>query len=308
MYRPVRAPRQQELVVRGLRHRLTWWGPPSATPFVLLHGFMDCGPTWQFLVDCLPDSWTCVAPDWRGFGATQWPADGYWYPDYFADLEALLDLLVPNSPARVIAHSMGANIAAMYAGIRPQRLQWLANLEGIGLPRQEPAAAPDRYAQWLHELKHPPVGTPYQSAAQLAAVLMKRNALLTQERADFIAAAWIRSGDPAPGETGIRLSFDPRHRMVNPVLYRRDEAEACWARIEIPMLLLMAGQSALMPRLGEDALPEQVRTHYRDVRIVDIPDVGHLMHFEAPQTVARHIIEFEKSVSAAQPPASEAKQ
>src|SRR5690606_8764498 len=108
-------------------------------PVVLLHGYMDAGATWQFLVDHLPESWSCVAPDWRGFGGTEWAAGGYWFPDYFADLDALLDVLVPGGRACVIGHSMGANVAMMYAGIRPQRLAWLANLEGFGLPPLSPS-------------------------------------------------------------------------------------------------------------------------------------------------------------------------
>ena len=78
---------------------------------VLLHGWMDCSETWQFLVDCLPDHWSCVALDWRGFGGSERPQEGYWFPDYYADLEALLDIVSPGKPARVIAHSMGGNVA-----------------------------------------------------------------------------------------------------------------------------------------------------------------------------------------------------
>jgi pimeloyl-ACP methyl ester carboxylesterase len=65
-YVPRREPRFESLTVRGLRHRLTWWGERTGTPIVLLHGFMDCGATWQFLVDCLPRDWSLAAPDWRG--------------------------------------------------------------------------------------------------------------------------------------------------------------------------------------------------------------------------------------------------
>jgi len=117
---------------------LTWWGERTSTPIVLLHGFLDTGATWQFLADHLPASWTLVAPDWRGFGDTEWAPGGYWFPDYFADLDVLLDLLVPQNRARVIGHSMGANIAKMYGGIRPRRLQWLVNLEGLGLVAARP--------------------------------------------------------------------------------------------------------------------------------------------------------------------------
>ena len=120
--------------LRGLRHRLTWWGE-GANPIVLLHGWGDTGETWQFLVDCLPEDWSFVALDWRGFGGSEWAEQGYWFPDYFADLEAFLDAVCPNAPARVIAHSMGGNIASMYGGMRPERIEWLVNLEGIGLRR-----------------------------------------------------------------------------------------------------------------------------------------------------------------------------
>ena len=132
-------------------------------PIVLLHGFQDCGDTWQFLVDCLPETWSLVAPDWRGFGGTEWAPGGYWFPDYLADLEALLDQLVPDGPARVISHSMGANVATLYSGIRPQRLQWLVNLEGIGLRKKSPDEAPAHYARWLDEIKEPLIEGCYPS-------------------------------------------------------------------------------------------------------------------------------------------------
>jgi pimeloyl-ACP methyl ester carboxylesterase len=293
MYLPVRLPRLEQLIIRGLRHRLTWWGEPTDTPVVLLHGFMDCGATWQFLVDCLPREWSCVAPDWRGFGATDWAVGGYWYPDYFADLEGLLAALVPGNGARVIAHSMGANIAAMYAGIRPARLAWLANLDAVGLPRIAPEEAPDRYRQWLNELVDPPRGTDYRSVEQLASFLMLRNPRLTADRAQFVARAWASETPAADG--GVRLRFDPRHRIVNPVLYRREEAEACWAKMQIPMLLLRAGLSEFRARLGADGDESRVRAQYRNLQVVNLPDVGHSMHHEDPQTVARHIIEFDRA-------------
>ncbi|MGH8210885.1 MAG: alpha/beta fold hydrolase, partial [Steroidobacteraceae bacterium] len=153
-YEPRRASWQEDVDIRGLRHRLTWWGERTNTPVVLLHGFLDCGATWQFLVDRLPPSWTLVAPDWRGFGDSEWAPGGYWFPDYFPDLDVLLDTLVPQSRARVIGHSMGANVAKMYGGIRPQRLQWLVNLEGLGLARTRAEEAPKRYAAYSSDREH----------------------------------------------------------------------------------------------------------------------------------------------------------
>jgi pimeloyl-ACP methyl ester carboxylesterase len=276
--------------VRGLKHRLTWWGEPTDTPIVLLHGFQDCGDTWQFLVDCLPDTWSLVAPDWRGFGGSEWAPDGYWFPDYLADLEVLLDALAPRGPARVIAHSMGANIALLYGGIRPQRLQWIVNLEGIGLPRTQPDEAPARYAAWLDELKQPLIGGRYRSVQQLADVLMKRNPRLAADRAHFVARAWTREAEGA-----VSLAFDPRHRWVNPVLYRREEAEACWSRITSPILFVAGESSGHLERRLADFDDARMHALFRDMQIVKLPGVGHMMHHEDPQAVADPIIHFARA-------------
>jgi pimeloyl-ACP methyl ester carboxylesterase len=289
-YEPGRVPWQEDVEVRGLRHRLTWWGERTSNPIVLLHGYLDCGATWQFLVDCLPSSWTLVAPDWRGFGDSERVPGGYWFPDYLADLEALLDTLVPQRRARVIGHSMGANVAKLYGGVRPQRMQWLVNLEGLGLARTRPEEAPGRYARWLDEVKDPFNEGRYESLEQLASILRMRNPRLTADRSEFIARAWSR---PAPEGSEVRLRFDPQHRLVNPVLYRREEAQACWARFEIPMLLVMGELSDYRRRLSP-VDNEQLHALFRKLRLVTLPGTGHTMHHEDPESVARHIVEFER--------------
>ena len=286
-----RSGREERLRIRGLEHRLTRWGEPGRAPILLLHGFMDSGLTWQFLVDCLPQDWSFVAVDWRGFGASERAPGGYWFPDYLADLDALLEALVPHEPARVIGHSMGGNVASIYAGVRPQRLTWLVNLEGLGLPRTSPDAASQRYAQWLDQVRTPPVQRRYDSLEQLVAILRARNARLSEDKARFIAAAWTQRV-----ETGYELAADPAHAWVNPVLYRREEAEACWRRITVPVLLVLGELTDHGARLGADATDEYWRSVYQTVRIVTVAGVGHMMHHEDPAGVARHIVEFVRAV------------
>jgi pimeloyl-ACP methyl ester carboxylesterase len=285
---PRRVPWHETVTVRGLRHRLTWWGERSSTPVILLHGWMDSGETWQFLVDHLPQGWSCVAPDWRGFGGTEWPAEGYWFADYFADLEALLDLLSPGEPARLIAHSMGGNVATMYAGIRPKRARWVVNIEGVGLKRTSPDAAPDRYAQWLDELREPVQSRRYGSIDSVINFIVSRNPAMPLERATFIARAWTRTTD----DGGVTMGFDPRHRRVGAMLFRREEAEACWRRIEAPVLLFLADKSEILPRISPDGGDEYFHSLYRDLQIVHVPEVGHMMHLEVPELLAARIVEF----------------
>lgn len=292
-YAPQRVPWQEDVHIRGLRHRLTWWGERTNNPIVLLHGYLDCGATWQFLVDRLPASWTFVAPDWRGFGASEWIADGacYWFPDYFVDLDVLLDLLVPQSRARVVGHSMGANVASVYAGIRPKRLEWLVNLEGLGLSSVRAEEAPKRYARWLDEVRDPFKEGRYDSLEQLTSILRMKNARLTQERAEFIAKAWSQP-DGDRGE--VRLCFDPRHRFVNPILYRREETLACWSRVEIPNLLVVGELSEHRAKHAAQASNEHWHTLFKKLRIATIPATGHMMHHEDPEDVAQQIVAFER--------------
>ena len=279
--------RHEHLEIRGLRHRVTRWGPPSDDPIVLLHGFLDNAATFQFLVDALPSHWSFAAPDWRGFGGSQNTNQPYWFPDYFGDLEALLDALVPKSSARVIGHSMGGNIGLLYAGIRPQRLRWIVSLEGFGLPRSQPEQAPARYAQWLDQLREPRKPTVYPDLERLEKTLRLRNSRLTAQGAAFVARAWTQ---PVAG--GHELAADPFHRLVNPTLYRRDEAEACWRQVQIPVLMLLAGQSQFLPGLGEDGTEQRFRSVLRDLTLHTLPDVGHMLHHEDPAAVAALIVDF----------------
>ena len=123
----------------------------------MLHGWMDVGASFQFLVDALKRDWFVIAPDWRGFGRSEWCPDGYWFVDYLADLEALLDHFSPGEPARVVGHSLGGNVACLFAGIRPARVSRAISLDGFGIPAEGPELAPDKIAKWL-DVEHDRIG------------------------------------------------------------------------------------------------------------------------------------------------------
>jgi pimeloyl-ACP methyl ester carboxylesterase len=88
----------------------------------------------------------------------------------------------------------------------------------------------------------------------------------------------------------VCLAFDPRHRLVNPVLYHRDEAEACWSLAMAPMLLLMGESSGHRERFA--MLGERINAPSPGAQIETLPGVGHMMHHEDPEAVAARIINF----------------
>lgn len=287
-YRSLRALQHDSLQARGLSFHLYRWPGSDPDPLVLLHGWGDTGETYQFLVDCLASDRTCVAIDMRGFGRTQWPTDGYWFPDYLADLDALLDRLAPQAPVDLIGHSMGGNIAMLYAGVRPQRIRRLVSLEGFGMARTAPDQAPARYAKWLDEVKHGSEFNVYDSHEQLIRVLARRNLHTPKDRLDFIARSWGREREDGK----IELRADPKHKRVNPVLYSREQAEACWRAIEAPLLFVSGDRSELVERMGEELQEARLRALLRRGTFATIKDAGHMMHHEQPEAVAAAIERF----------------
>jgi pimeloyl-ACP methyl ester carboxylesterase len=288
MYRALRPLQHLELQARGLTFHGYRWPGADPDPLVLLHGWGDTGETYQFLVDCFAADRTCIAIDMRGFGRTERPVDGYWFPDYLADLDALLDRLVPDAPIDLVGHSMGGNVAMLYSGVRPQRIRRLVSLEGFGMARTTPDQAPTRYAQWLDEVKQGVEFNVYESYEQLVRVLARRNPRTPRDRLEFIARSWGQARDDGK----VELRADPKHKRSNPVLYSREQAEACWRAIEAPVLFVLGDQSELVKRMGDELAETRLRSLYRHLTFATVNDAGHMMHHERPDEVAALIEEF----------------
>ena len=89
--------RSEFITLRGLRYHVRHWGKPGARKLFMLHGWMDVAASFQFLVDHLHGDWHVIAPDWRGFGETDWPSR---YPGTQSarHFEAAVENGVPLSP------------------------------------------------------------------------------------------------------------------------------------------------------------------------------------------------------------------
>jgi pimeloyl-ACP methyl ester carboxylesterase len=277
--------RSEFLHIRGLRCHVRRWGDPAKPQLFITHGWLDVSATFQPLVEPLLGRWQVLMPDWRGFGYSEWPQDGYWFPDYVADLEGVLDHYSPAEPVLLAGHSMGAQAVALYAGARPQRVRKLVCLDGIGLPDMALERAPKKLRRWLDDLKQLPGVKTYASFEQLAERVRSKHTRLTPEHALFIARCWGQ--EDAYGR--IRLCADPKHILAGPQLYRAAEAEEIWKQVTAPTLFIDAAESNV-------ALPAEERIRrracFRDQRVVVIPDAGHMLHFDAPEATAREIAAF----------------
>src|SRR6187399_256881 len=172
--------------IRGLRYHVRHWKGKPERKIVLLHGWMDVSASFQFLVDALADDWQVLAPDWRGFGLSEWPQDGYWFNDYVADLDGLVRALVTDGPVDIAGHSLGGNVALLYAGLRPGRVRKVVSLDGFGIPGEGPELAPKKFAAWLDALEDSPGLAPYRDLAAVADRLQKNHRRLPRDHAEFL--------------------------------------------------------------------------------------------------------------------------
>jgi pimeloyl-ACP methyl ester carboxylesterase len=298
MYQVLKPSRSSRLAMRHLSYHVRHWGPDTSPlpTLVLLHGWMDVGASYQFTVDALQHERRIIAPDWRGFGLTTGaPVDHYVFADYLADLDLLLDHYAPGEAIDLVGHSMGGNVAMMYAGVRPERIRRLVNLEGFGLPATRPDQAPKRYAQWIDEIKQLHTGDMalkgYDSQDGVARRLMKTNPRLSEDKAQWLAGYWAQPNAQGQWE----ILGDPAHKITSAQLYRLDEAMALYKNITAPVLAVEASDDSLSQWWkGRYTLNEyhQRLTHVRNCRTAVVHDAAHMLHHDQPAQVARLIEEF----------------
>lgn len=306
MYQAQRPARSAFLPIRLYRYHVLAWGDAASTvpPLVLVHGWMDVAASYQFMVDALSPEFVAgrltIAPDWRGFGQSTGPAcDHYLFPDYMGDLDCLLDHYAGDRPVDLVGHSMGGNIAMMYAGARPSRVRRLVNLEGFGMPATLPAQAPTRYAKWLDEIKSLHRGEmalrTYDDESGVAARLMKTNPRLSPDKAQWLAREWSEPRTDADGRTRWHILGDAAHRVINAQLFRVDEMLALYAHIAAPTLMVEARDDSLagwwQGRFTRDEFHERLKavpTLRREV----IQDAGHMLHHDQPETLAALVESF----------------
>lgn len=99
--------------------QVTETGPRDAPTLVLLHGWTESLHVWDPVLPHLHARLRIVRVDLPGSGGSQAPVSGYSIPDQSLDVGRALDVLGVRY-ATVVGHSMGGDIAAALAAMRPE--------------------------------------------------------------------------------------------------------------------------------------------------------------------------------------------
>lgn len=283
--------RTTQLDVRGLNYHIHEWGDDSKPLLILLHGWMDCGASFKLMAPYLVDHFHLVAPDLRGFGDTEHVSNSYWFPDYYADLDALVDHFSPSEKVNLLGHSMGGHIVVTYAGLLNERVQKVMALDALGLQDSKSSDVPTRQRKWLTEIKHNQTSKIYANKDQLKTSIRAINPELSDSVVEELCALWSR---PGKQDGTFVLKHDVKHRHTNPYRYIFSDAMEVWKEVNAETSIVMAQNSRFFKQAQEECRVEIAieLLNVKEENFFRVEKAGHMLHLEQPKSTADCVLSF----------------
>ena len=296
------APRQ--IMLEAPTVRLAGWdyGNPTARPVVFLHGLTDLAWALHPVAEELATRYRVLSFDLRGHGDSGQPGR-YTVAHFVADLRFVIDELALERPI-LFGHSMGSIVTSVFAGTWPEVPEALVMVEGLGPPGRpgegDPAGRRLLARALIGSLIADPTRPPMADDAVARDRLRRAHPGLGESR----VAELVRVGTRPGPDGGLVWKWDPFVREWAAV-FDRERFEECWAAVRCPTLIVTGGQawerwwkptSAVRPGpafAGPMSAAEQQRrlARFGDVEHHTI-DAGHMVHFDAPEQLARLTKDF----------------
>lgn len=255
--------------VRAGAHRLHYvdFGG-SGRPVVCLHGVTGHAWVWAGVADRLSSVGRVIATDLRGFGDSQWSADGsYTTEDHVGDLDAIVRSLGTDE-VDLVGSSWGGLVAIAYAAANPGAVRRLA-LVDVAPSSNQP------------EDEVPPMAYDFATHDEVVGAERGANPNAPDEMIEIAASHGTR-----PGEDG-RL-----YRKRDPLFLRRwpFRADDRWEQLgtlRLPVLVVRAADSFIPA-----AVAERIVETVPDATSVEVGPSGHVVPLENPSGLAEVLVSF----------------
>jgi len=276
--------REYHLQIQHSKISVIEWGDPEGEPVLCLHGWLDNAATFHYLAPLLAsNNYRLIAIEFPGHGQSDHlhPAADYQFVSGVSIIDGVLDILKLDRP-KILAHSMGAALAVIYAGVFPDKVGSIVSLDALGAL----------------------VSSPEGTVRQLEKALMQRKAKRGQKRyfKDLEAAATARAQvSELPVdilmpliergvtlcEEGYQWSSDSRLKHLSWLRMTEPQIEAIMKNITCPVQVIMAKQG-----LAEEYPAIKQRFAYlKNVEHVEL-NGGHHLHMQFAEDVAEKVTEF----------------
>ena len=271
-------PITNSFISQRLRLNYVDWGNPQAPPLLLIHGGRDHARSWDWVAEELRHDWHVIAPDLRGHGDSAWSPDGNYEMSAFVYDVAQLIHQLGLAPVSIIAHSMGGNIATRYAGLYPENVRKLVNIEGLGLSpkmqaERDALGIQKRFRQWIEDKRNAAGRTPkrYPNIEAAYQRMKTENTYLTDEQARHLTVHGISRNEDGTWS----WKFDNYLNIWAMFDMPREDLLALWRAITCPMLLLY-GEKSWASNPEKDGRIE----HFPTAKVIEYEDAGHWLHHD----------------------------
>jgi pimeloyl-ACP methyl ester carboxylesterase len=283
-----------DITANGIRFHLARCGDAAARPLLLLHGWPEFWLSWEPLMRRLAGRFQLIAPDLRGFGATDkpdpGPTDRSGAALHAADMLALLDALGLGRVG-VVTHDIGAVVMQTLARQAPERVAGLFLFDcpypGMGARFGAPDHLKEIWYQFFHQLPVAAevVGASRDSVRAYFGHFLRHWSAGNPAAFDEVLEEWVDNfllpGNLQGGFNWYIAAHAGRIQTIKgeaPVL-PRITVPTCvrWGALD-PIL-----KAEWMDRLGE---------HFTDLDAAVLDGVGHFPHREAPDRAASEIQTF----------------
>ena len=277
--------REYTVAVDGIAIAIAEWGEPTATPLLMLHGWLDNAGSFYSLAPLLAAAgFRCIAVDFAGHGASGHLPGGaqYHFIDGVYTLHAVQQQLgVPVLP--LLGHSMGGALGLLYSAAFPEAVSHFISIEAFGPLTRVESDGPQRLREACEERLARQVAR--KPVYPTVADALRVRAAVGDVPEGLLAPIVERNLQPISG--GYSWRSDARLRW--PTLLRMSPAQvgAFFASLRAPLLLVQGdrGMSQITPAVAQHArlLPRFV--HH-------LLAGGHHVHLEQPQAVADAVLAF----------------
>jgi pimeloyl-ACP methyl ester carboxylesterase len=253
---------------------------------VLLHGYPQTWYMWRKVMPALAARYTVIAPDLRGSGGSDAPADGYDKATLATDIHQLLLALGHSGQVSVVGHDIGAIVAYAYAAAHPGSVRRLALLEAPQIDEslyQFPSITPAGPGLWNFGFFALGNGLPERIVAG---------------REDIWAGGFIDWLELVKGGVGGRAIAEyaahlrrPGHLRASYEYFRafpRDAQDTIRSRgTTLTMPVLAIGAEGALGQL----VPDQAQAYADHVTGAVLP-CGHWVAEEIPDILLEHLLPF----------------
>jgi pimeloyl-ACP methyl ester carboxylesterase len=270
-------PTSHSFVSQRLRLHYADWGNPGAPLLILQHGGKDHCRSWDWVAAELRHDWHVIAPDLRGHGDSAWSPDAdYTMAACVYDFAQLVHTM-GQEQVTIIGHSLGGNIAARFAGIFPEKVRRMVNVEGLGFGRRlaaiEASPYPDKMRAWIESRRQAAGRQPrrYATLDDAYARMKAENSFLSDVQARHLTVHGIMRNEDGTFSWKFDNWLNARLPLDIPV----EEVRKVWAAIACPSLLIWGKDSFFSSPADDGRLG-----YFQNATLLEYENAGHWLHHD----------------------------